>query len=240
MSVTESISRSAARMAEAALDLVFPKRCYVCGRDGRYLCDACRQELPSLHRPFCLLCAQPLQRALPYCRRCQEQPLHIDGIRSPYLMEGPVRNMVHALKYNGVRSLAQPVGDLLAQFALQEQLKADVVVPVPLHHRKERERGYNQSLLLARACSASMGVPVADDALRRLRYTPPQARSADSEERRANVSNAFAAETTLVRGKRVLVLDDVCTTGATLEACAIALRDAGGTSVWGLTLAREA
>ena len=110
---------------------------------------------------------------------------------------------------------------------------------MPLHPRRERSRGYNQSLLLAREAGKVLGLPVEWNALRRLRPTPSQARSATQEERQANVAGAFVAEPALVQGQRVLVIDDVCTTGATLEACAIAMKQAGATSVWGLTLARE-
>ncbi len=239
MSVTTSLGQTASRIAEATLDLVFPKRCYVCGRHGQFVCTPCRKDLPVLRHPYCSLCAQPEPRMTRYCRHCQERPLEIDGIRAPYLMEGPIRNIVHALKYDGIRALAHPMGELLAEFCLQEQLAADVLAPVPLHPKKERERGYNQSFLLARSVGNAINLPVEPLALRRLRNTQSQARSISSEERRVNVDKAFAADPALVEGKLVLVLDDVCTTGATLEACAIALRDAGAASVWGLTLARE-
>ncbi|MBI4311386.1 MAG: ComF family protein [Chloroflexi bacterium] len=240
MSLSASIGQAASRVAGAAVDLVYPKRCYVCGRHGHFLCPACVPDLPRLRQPYCGLCAQPEKRMARLCPHCQQHPLDIDGIRSPYLMEGPVRNIVHALKYQGARAVAQPMGDLLAQYYLEERLAADVLVPVPLHAKKERERGYNQSALLAIAASQPLGLPVEAGALRRVRNTHSQARSVSSEERRVNVDKAFEAEAALVEGKRVLVIDDVCTTGATLEACAIALREAGATSVWGLTLAREA
>ncbi len=174
------------------------------------------------------------------CPRCWRRPLEIDGIRAPYRMEGAVRSAVHALKYQNVRALATTLGWLLAGFIVDNDLSADVLVPVPLHPRRERSRGYNQSLLLASGAGKILGVPVEAKALRRLRATASQARSTDEKERWANVAGAFKASSAIVQGQRVLVIDDVCTTGATLEACSIALREAGAMSVWGLTLAREA
>ena len=152
--------------------------------------------------------------------------MEIDGIRSPYLMEGAIREAIHALKYRNVRALAPILGQLLADFMETASMPADLIVPVPLHPKRERSRGYNQALLLAKEVSGWSGVPIAHDALRRERW--------------ANVQGAFRAEPDLVRGQRVVVIDDVCTTGATLEACSVALKQAGATSVWGLALAKEA
>ena len=154
-------------------------------------------------------------------------------------MEGAIREAVHALKYRGVRALAPTLGGLLADYVTREAVPVDTLVPVPLHPRRERSRGYNQSALLAQAMGEVLDVPVESGALRRLRQTPTQASSVGEDERRSNVSGAFEAEAGLVRGRRMVVIDDVCTTGATLEACAMALRSAGAASVWGLTLALE-
>ena len=235
-----TLSRVAGRVASAAVDLLFPKRCVSCDREGDFLCQECREGLPRLEPPFCFLCSQPGRLIMKLCPRCWERPVEIDGIRAPYRMEGGIREAVHALKYQNVRAVAPTLGELLALFIVESGLSVDVLVPVPLHPRRERIRGYNQSLLLARETGKVVGLPVEEKALRRLRPTPSQARSASQEERRANVEGAFAAETALVRDRKVLVIDDVCTTGATLEACAIALKQAGATSVWGLSLAREA
>ncbi|MEW6034100.1 MAG: phosphoribosyltransferase family protein [Chloroflexota bacterium] len=110
---------------------------------------------------------------------------------------------------------------------------------VPLHPRRLRERGYNQSSLLARGLGQATGLPVDKGTLLRLRDTPPQARTASAEERLQNVVGAFSCRDRLLQGKRVLLIDDVCTSGATLDACATALKRMGASSVWGLTLARE-
>ncbi len=233
------VARTTSHLASAAIDLLFPKRCVGCDREGAFLCQECLADLPRLEPPFCFLCGQPGRLMMRLCLSCWERPLEIDGIRAPYRMDGAVREAVHALKYQYVRALAPTLGHLLAEFVVSSDLSADVLVPVPLHPRRERNRGYNQSSLLARETGKIVGLPVEDRSLRRLRATASQAQSADQEERRANVADAFAAEAALVQGRRVLLVDDVCTTGATLEACAMALKEAGAVSVWGLALARE-
>jgi len=118
-------------------------------------------------------------------------------------------------------------------------LPGDVLVPVPLHPRRLRQRGYNQSVLLARELAQLTGLPVIEDCLCRSRNSLPQARTATVEERRDNVIGAFICKNEKLAGAGVILIDDVCTTGATLEACASALKIGGTESVWGLTLARE-
>ncbi|MFH1486375.1 MAG: phosphoribosyltransferase family protein, partial [Chloroflexota bacterium] len=115
----------------------------------------------------------------------------------------------------------------------------NAVVAVPLHHRRSRRRGYNQSILLASEVSRQTGVPLIEGSLVRLRDTPPQARTRSGGERRANVEGAFGCRDQRLRGKRVVIVDDICTTGATLNACAAAAKTAGASWVWGLTVAAE-
>jgi ComF family protein len=161
------------------------------------------------------------------------------GVRSVYLFQGPVREAVHALKYNHLSALARPMAAPMAACLEAEALPVDIVVPVPLFGRRQRVRGYNQSALMAREVARLRGLPLAESGLKRRRDTPPQARSVDAEARRRNVDGAFAGDGRWVKGRRVLLIDDVTTTGATLDACARALGQAGADSVWALTFARE-
>jgi ComF family protein len=132
------------------------------------------------------------------------------------------------------------MGDLMARYLLDTPLPADVLVPVPLHPRRQRARGYNQSLLLAREVSQRLDLPLAAGAVVRRRDTPPQARAAEADARRRNVAGAFDGRPGAVAGRRVLLVDDVTTTGATLDACARALLAQGvASSVCALTFARE-
>ena len=222
-----------------SVDLLFPKRCVGCDVEGAFLCGECGDDLPFLEPPYCFICSQPDDLTMRLCRRCWERPLQIDGIRSPYRFEGAIRNAVHSLKYRNLRAMAPVLAGLLAGFVESQSIEADLLVPVPLHPRRERGRGYNQSLLLVRETGALLNMETSSDALRRVRNNPSQASVSGEDERRVNVVNAFQASPELVGGKRVIILDDVCTTGATLEACSLALKAAGAVSVQGLTLARE-
>lgn len=149
------------------------------------------------------------------------------------------RKAIHSLKYQNLRGLALPLARILAGYLDDNYIPADVLIPVPLHPRRMRERGYNQSLLLARELGVLMGLPVVDDLLLRIKDTPAQVEASNIRERRDNVVGAFVCQDKGLKGKRVLIIDDVCTTGATLNSCAIALKKAGAGSVWGLTVARE-
>lgn len=150
-----------------------------------------------------------------------------------------MRRAIHHLKYGHFKALAAPLGELLAQHMESQPVPADVLVPVPLHSRRLRERGYNQSALLAAELGKRNGLPVVTDSLVRLRHTKAQVKTADAEERQRNLAGAFGCQNGKLTGKRVVVIDDVCTTGATLNSCAASLRAAGAASVWGLALARE-
>ena len=186
---------------------------------------------------MCSLCGDAIVSG-ELCTRCQVSPLRIAGIRSAVYFDGVLREAVHRLKYRGCTALAQPLGDLMVVYWGQHPVLADVVVPVPLHAARLRERGYNQAALLARQMAAQVGLPVDEHTLTRHRATPPQV-ELNATQRMENVRDAFRCTDGGLAGKRVLLVDDVCTTGATLDACAVALYDEGrARTVWALTLAR--
>jgi ComF family protein len=153
------------------------------------------------------------------------------------LFEGRVRHAIHNFKYLRLAALAEPLGNALAAFWLRAPARADCIVPVPLHPARRRDRGYNQSELLARRVGRAAGIPVRPNALCRIRATAVQM-ELSAAERQVNVAGAFRCDDPLLRGAVVLLVDDVCTTGATLDACASALKTAGALEVHGLTLAR--
>ena len=220
-----------------ALDLLLPLRCVGCDREGRFLCERCHDGLPRLSRPYCSVCSAP--GGPDPCEWCVSERPAIEGVRAPYLMDGAVRDAVHALKYRGYRAGAPALARLMAGYLSSHAIAATDLVPVPLHRRRERERGYNQSELLAKELGRLIGLPVDGGLLRRTRYGPPQVSLDGHEQRRGNVEGAFECRGP-VNGVEALLIDDVVTTGSTMSACASALKAAGATSVWGLALARQA
>jgi ComF family protein len=226
------------KLKGTALDLLFPRWCLGCGREGDFICAACLKSLPGIKPPLCPKCGLPQPHAR-LCPGCTGWQAEIDGIRSPFRFEGVIRQAVHELKYRNLRAVAGLFGRLLNDYLSANPLPAEVIVAVPLHPKRLRERGYNQSLLLARELAKLSRLPLVEDCLIRERHSPPQARTASVKERRKNVAHAFACRDRRLKGKAVLLIDDVSTSGATLDGCARALKKAGAASVWGLVLARE-
>jgi ComF family protein len=150
-----------------------------------------------------------------------------------------VRKSVHELKYRSLKAISPCLAELLADYLKENPLPGQALVSVPLHPRRLRERGYNQSALLAVELGKRIGLPVIEDCLIRVKQAQPQVRAVDVDERRRNVADAFVCRDERVSAKQIILIDDVCTSGATLESCAAALKRSGATSVWGLTLARE-
>ena len=224
------------KLARSTLELVFPIHCSGCGREGAFICEPCADGLERLTAPYCRICAAP--RVAGVCRWCGQHPRAFDSLRSPYLFEGPVRDAIHALKYRGVRASAGTLAGLMATYLERNPVAADVLVPAPLHPRRLRSRGYNQSALLARGLGEAMALPVREDLLARTANARPQVEVQSREDRHANVAGNFAS-TGDATGLTVLLIDDVATTGSTLSECARALRDAGAAQVYALTLARD-
>jgi len=163
----------------------------------------------------------------------------IVGVLFTFRLEGVIRQAIHQLKYRNLRALVVPLAELLQDYLVANPVPAEIFVPVPMHQKRLRERGYNQSSLLARELGKLINLPVVDDCLTRRRHTPPQARTATVEERRSNIADAFTCRDHRLRDKQVLLIDDVATSGTTLDACAAALKASGAASVWGLVMARE-
>ncbi len=223
------------RFNDKVLGFLFPIRCAGCGTEDNILCPSCLPNLATLEPPYCRICADSTD-GRPVCEECQASPLPIDGIRAPYLMDGPLRSAIHKLKYEDLRAAAPTLGHLLGEWLETKDIPRDCLAPVPLHPRRMRGRGYNQSTLLADHVSRISGLPV-KDVLKRTRDTPPQANLGGRSQRQDNVDGSFTCRED-VRGAKVVLVDDVVTSGSTMAACAQALKKRGASSVWGIALAR--
>lgn len=226
------------KLIELAVDSFFPRRCVGCGKGGGFLCLECLGKLPRLVPPLCPRCGRPQASGM-VCPSCWQRKTEIDGIRSLFRFDEVIRTAIHELKYRNLKAISPCLAELLADYLRSNPLPGEALVGVPLHPRRLRERGYNQSSLLARELSRRIDLPVIEDCLIRVKQAQPQVRAVDVEERRRNVAGAFVCRDEKVSGKRIILIDDVCTSGATLESCAVALKNKGATFVWGLTLARE-
>ena len=218
------------------LDALYPLECAGCGGSGKTICDRCVEDLPLLVPPYCRVCAAYSEFEL--CQACASSGRRFDGVRAPYRYEGSIRQAILALKYGGIKAAAPQLGDMLAGYLESNPLPGDLMAPVPMHPSRRRERGYNQAELLARRVAGRCDIPYQGDLLVRIRRVDPQAGMTSAASRATNVADSVAVSgPSDVHGARVILVDDVATTGSTLDACAAALKDAGAASVWCLTLA---
>ena len=228
--------------ADALVTALLAPACAVCSAVldeplSGCVCGNCWRSILPVTPPICDRCGCSLPQPGGRCGNCSGQPLAITRARAIGEYEGTLRDIIHALKYSGRISLARPLAEQMRQRGKDLLAEVDYAIPVPLHWRREYQRGFNQSREIARY----LGPPVVE-ALRRCRVTRAQVELA-ADHRRANVAGAFALRKgwfsyPAIRGTKVLLVDDVCTTGATLDSCAYALRDAGASEVYALTAAR--
>jgi len=200
-----------------AVDILFPPRCHHCGRVDTHWCEDCQDSLEK--RP-----CTPLTRFIE----------GLDGIVASGYHDGILQSAIHAFKYDDLISLSPFLVNRLSKSLKSQDWTINTIIPVPLHTSRQQKRGYNQSIVLGEQLAQLEGIPLATDALIRHQETRPQV-GLNRRERMANVAEAFIAKQD-VAGKTILLLDDVCTTGSTLVACANAARLAGATAIYALTL----
>ena len=240
------LARALPEIVSAAASLFYPATCVVCsGNIGgtEYLCADCRRRAPRIAPPFCAKCSEPFPGAITQifsCANCEHRTLHFDCAVAAYRSRGLVRKVLHQFKYGKQRHLRYPIASWLRESLSDPRLRGrhfDLIVPVPLHPARERERGFNQAGLIGELIAASTAVPLRP-ILERIRYTTTQT-AYDRAERMENLHGAFRLRKNRdVRGLRVLLIDDVLTTGSTLSECARVLRAAGAVSVHAATAAR--
>ena len=230
-------------LGRVLLDFVYPPHCLVCSKAiehaGAHLCGTCWGEILVRPRFRCWRCSCPLETPAPTCGNCASwEPVDFERALVLGPFAGALQQAVHALKFRQQQQLGTELGRRLGRVpefarALQE---VDLLVPVPLHPSRQRERGYNQSLCIARGVAEVVGRPLVKGWLQRRIHTRQQARL-EAAERRENLRDAFQVTGEVPMSGCIGVVDDVVTTGATLNACARALQQAGCSRIWALALA---
>jgi ComF family protein len=236
------------KIKKLILDILFPVTCLACGRDGIYLCPECWKKIPVTEEFFCPFCRRPSLRGEPH-QACARQT-RLDGLLVAGDWENKIlRRAIHRFKYNFLQDLKKPLGEILSAKIKQSDRYFsptisggyfDFLLPVPLHPKRKFWRGFNQAQLLALELAEFFKIPTVSEAVVRVKKTKTQV-GKNQKARRKNMQGAFQVRTDfeeMIKGKRILLVDDVVTTGETMEAMALVLRAAGAAEVWGLCLAR--
>jgi len=219
------------------LDLIFPQNCIGCGKYGEVLCPLCQKKIRIIKTFVCTKCGR-ITKSGQFCPSCRAKSNLTGLMVAAGYDKGPTKELIHHFKYDGMLEIAPILGGLLISRLRKSSLRGKLVlVPVPLHYRRQRQRGFNQAEILARYISRRLNIS-GGLALKRKRKTKSQV-ELSGRERRKNLAGAFfCKDRELIKGKTVILVDDVSTTGATLEECAKVLRTAGARQVWGLVVAR--
>ncbi len=234
-------------LGRAFSDFVFPPHCHVCrsfiSEAGRlHVCSSCRDSIRLISSPHCTICAVPFLGAGQDhpCGSCIKEPPAFSAARAAFVYDGPGRELIHNFKYEYKIHLRRPLAlyvvQVLSEFVLTH--KPDFIVPVPLHPKRLRTRGFNQAVLIGEVLASEWDLPMERSAMMRTRWTEPQINLAASQ-RRENVKGAFAIKKSeAVKGKRILLLDDVYTTGSTVDECSKVLKKGGADEIIVITVAR--
>lgn len=222
------------------LDLLFPKYCIGCGEEGQWICKLCQRKIVLIKNPTCPKC-QRISKMGRFCERCRDQSQLKGLVTAAYYEDGPLKEAIHTFKYEGVADLKKELAKILIKSLVSHNFDNDmVVIPVPLHKKRKTQRGYNQSELLVKEILAHFDWQFCND-LKRTKYTKKTQVELSGKDRRKNILNCFdwIGETDQLISKKVILVDDIYTTGATLEECAKILRQKSGVKeVWGLVLAK--
>jgi ComF family protein len=219
-----------------AVDWLYPPTCGGCGKTGERWCAYCQAAVQKLNGDICPKCGIPSAHNK-VCPACRKRPPDVTALRSWGKYGGPLREAIQRLKYKRDLGMAEPLAQQMVRILRQQNWPVDFITTVPLGRLRLHDRGYNQAKELAQPIAWMLGIPYNPGAIIRIRETRSQV-GLSARERVTNVDGAFQAKPIIVTGKTILIIDDVATTGATVNACARSLIDSGARSVYALTLAR--
>ena len=216
--------------------MLFPPICGGCGKSGKRWCEECQSRVPIIRDHFCQSCGIPT-KYVEICEKCKSEPPSYREMRSWAVFDSPVQDALHTLKYRRNMGIGEALALHMTDFVRSLHWKIDLLIPVPLGEKRLKERGYNQVGLVAQPLTYQIGWQYTPSALWKSRETRSQVGLSISK-RRENVFGAYQANPEIVKRKSVLLMDDVATTGSTIQSCTQALLDAGAREVYALTIAR--
>lgn len=230
------------RIAEKILDLLYPRRCVMCDMvlDGKEngICQACKPKVSIAPYPYCMKCGKKLEREEEeYCKDCLLHPHSFKEGRSLFVYDGPVKRSLYRFKYAGRKEYAKTYARLAEVYlgGYIKEIQPDALLPVPLHRKRYRMRGYNQSEVFAKELGHRMGIPVASKIVSRVKNTLPQ-KELDLSERQNNLKKAFKINENDVKLDTIIIIDDIYTTGSTIDALSTVLKEAGVRNIFFVTI----
>jgi ComF family protein len=224
------------RLFWKTVDFIYPPECASCGKPGALLCKDCKEKIQPLFDPICPICGYPV--ATPgVCQNCRDNPPPYTALRSWAEFEGSLRKALHKLKYESDLGLGLEFSYPLLQIIAKEKWAIDYIIPIPISKKHRKTRGYNQATIIARPLALALGIPLFEKSVSRVKETESQV-NLSREERFKNLHSAFLGNSAKLLNKKVLLVDDVATTGATMISCSQTLREFGCAQVFCITVAR--
>ena len=237
LSQHSQFEKTLATLLWSALDWLYPPRCCNCGTRGFVLCEACLAEIDMLNQNQCQKCGYPIRRNHLFCENCRQSEQLFDVMRSWAAYTGILKKALHALKYKRNLALGAIFAKPLVEIIKKNNWPIDIVVPVPLSRLRQRQRGYNQAAIISTNIALTLDLPHSPNSIKRIKETETQI-SLDVNKRFTNLNDAFYANPAKLNKKKVLLIDDVITTGATMQNCTKAIKNAGADQVYCLSVAR--
>ncbi len=216
--------------------------CIMCDKeipsDSKYgLCENCYNKLPFNNQIYCVKCGVPMENEATYCLQCQNNERHFDFVRSCFVYENEIKKLILNLKFHNCKWVAKYFADMLFDCYNLYDLNAELIIPVPISKEREKQRGYNQTKMFAKPLAEKLNIPISIDTILKIKDVSPQTKLS-GKQRHENVKGAYKViNDKSVKGKRVLIIDDILTTGSTIDEVAKQLKIAGASAVYGLVLA---